>query len=482
MNTLKGYRIFFALICLTLTLALTIGNVNASPTLQGQTDFAAIDAYVAAQVDDLGIPGLALGIVQDGQIVYLQGFGVADSSGRAVTPQTPFYIGSTTKSFTALAVMQLVEAGKIDLDAPVQKYLPWFELADKEASAKITVRNLLNHTTGISGKDGTPPLSSQQGLEERVRGLNTIQLTQPVGTTFQYSNVNYVIAGLIVEKVSGQSYADYVTNHIFEPLDMRHSYVSRAPALADGLSDSYYYMFGHAFELEGPKPPGEIPAGFLIASVEDMTHYVIAHLNDGRYGDTSILSSQGIAELHAPAMPERGIQYAMGWVVGTLDGMPIITHNGDDGRFHSSVFMMPDRNLGIVLLANASGLEQLAQVDGIARGILNILNGKPAEAASVDINMGIIHWAVVLTPLLQILGIVLVWRNRKSAGKWRVVLTVILNLAVVILLGFQLQMSGAISNLFLLTPDLGYSVIAVVVLGIGSVIYTAMNLMMRRSK
>ena len=96
--------------------------------------------------------------------------------------------------------------------------------------------------------------------------------------------------------------------------------------------------------------------------------------------------------------------------------------------------------------------------------------------------MGIIHWVVVLTPLLQILGIVLVWRNRKSAGKWRVVLTVFLNLAVVILLGFQLQTSGAISNLVLLTPDLGYSVIAVVVLGIGSVIYAVVNLMMRRSK
>ena len=166
MNTLKGYRIFFALLCLTLMLVLTIGNVKASPTLQGETDFAAIDAYVTEQMNNLGIPGMALGIVQDGQIVHLQGFGVADSSGRAVTPQTPFFIGSVTKSFTALAVMQLVEAGKIDLDAPVQTYLPWFELADKEASAKITVRNLLNHTSGISTKDGNRDLFSQQGLEE----------------------------------------------------------------------------------------------------------------------------------------------------------------------------------------------------------------------------------------------------------------------------------------------------------------------------
>jgi CubicO group peptidase (beta-lactamase class C family) len=278
MNTFKWNRIFFALICLTLVLALPIGNVKANPTLQGETDFAAIDAYVTEQMNDLDIPGMALGIVQDGQIVHVQGFGVADSSGRTVTPQTPFYIGSVTKSFTALAVMQLVEAGKIDLDAPVQIYLPWFELADKEASAMITVRHLLNQTTGISEKDGNRFWPSQQGLEETVRGLDTIQLAQPVGTTYQYCNINFMITGLIVEKVSGQSYADYVTQHIFEPLDMRHSYASRAPALADGLAEGHIYMFGRVFRDEGPMPPANLPAGTLIASVEDLSHYLIAQL------------------------------------------------------------------------------------------------------------------------------------------------------------------------------------------------------------
>ncbi|HSR30120.1 MAG TPA: serine hydrolase domain-containing protein, partial [Anaerolineae bacterium] len=234
MNTLKRYGIISALICVSLMLTLTIGNVGASVAQLGETDFAAIDAYVTTQRNDLGIPGMALGIVQGGQIAHLQGFGVAGPSGRMVTPQTPFYIGSVTKSFTALAVMQLVEAGKIDLDAPVQTYLPWFELADKEAAAKITVRNLLNHTTGISTKDGNRNLFSQQGLEEAVRGLGNVSLTEPVGTTYQYSNLNYTIAGLIVEKVSGQSYADYVPQHIFRPLDMRHSYASQALAQADG--------------------------------------------------------------------------------------------------------------------------------------------------------------------------------------------------------------------------------------------------------
>jgi CubicO group peptidase (beta-lactamase class C family) len=175
MNTHKAYRIFSALVCLTVMLALAFGNVNASRTQQAETDFAAIDAYVTEQMNNLGIPGMALGIVQDGQIVQLQGFGVADSSGRAVTPKTPFYIGSLTKSFTALAVMQLVEAA-VDLDAPVQTYLPWFELADKEASARSQYVCLTKPQVSRPGWDRF--WRSQQGLEETVRGLDTIRLTQ----------------------------------------------------------------------------------------------------------------------------------------------------------------------------------------------------------------------------------------------------------------------------------------------------------------
>ena len=487
MNTIKGYRLFSTLVCLTLMLALTIGNVNASRTLQGETDFVAIDAYVTEQMNNLGIPGMALGIVQDGQIVHLQGFGVADSSGRAVTPQTPFYIGSLTKSFTALAVMQLVEAGKIDLDAPVQTYLPWFELADKEASAKITVRHLLNQTTGISNKDGNRDFASQKGLEESVRGYNSIQPTQPVGSTYQYSNLNYNIAGLIVEKVSGQSYAEYVTQHIFEPLDMRHSYASHAPALADGLAEGHYYMFGHAFRREQDLPPAHLPAGFLIASVEDMTHYAIAQLNDGRYGDTAILSAQGIAELHAPTIPTGGgAHYAMGWEVGTMDGMRFIGHEGANSTFRSNIYLLPEQGWGVILLANAHGFEQFLQLTEVAKGVLGILNGKASTPVTLPFNLRFLYWTIVLMPLLQIFGIAYSWRYWRNKGIGHILVIVILygTVAFLLLLGVP-QLTGLPiwSGMRVSYPDLGYGVILGGTLGIGwSVVYTAMNLKARRSK
>ena len=487
MNTLKRYRILFALICLTLMLLLTIGNIKASPTLQGETDFAAIDTYVTEQMNDLGIPGMALGIVQDGQIVHLKGFGVADSAGRTVTPQTPFYLASVTKSFTALAVMQLVEAGQIDLDAPVQTYLPWFELADKESAAKITVRNLLNHASGISTKDGNRFWASEQSLEEFVRDFDTVQLTQPVGETYQYSNINFGIAGLIVEKVSGQSYADYVTQHIFEPLDMRHSYASREPALADGLAEGHHFVYGYPFASERGIPPAGIPSGGLIASAEDMAHYMIAQLDDGRYGDTSILSPQGITELHAPAIPRTPEEhhYAMGWNAGTVDGVPVVFHDGDDGNFRSMVILIPDSRSGLVVLANATGYEQMPQIPSVALGVINILNGEsPAPIPSAPFGPRFLYWAIPLILLLQILGIVFGWRSRQRIRGRSVLLTVVLNLgAILLLFGLSQLIPFLLPSMLVFFPEVGYGLIAVATLGIGwSVIYTVMYLRARSSK
>lgn len=484
MTIQKFYRLFLPLFCLALMLTLTIGSAQASPIQQTDADFAAIDAYVAEQVRVQGIPGLGLGILQDGQIAHLQGFGVADSSGRAVTPQTPFYIGSVTKSFTALAVMQLVEAGKIDLDAPVQTYLPWFELADKEASAQITVRNLLNHTSGISEVDGNRYWPSQTDLEETVRGFNSLSITQPVGSTFQYANINFGIAGLIVEVVSGQTYGDYVAEHIFEPLDMRHSYTSRLSAQADGLAEGHHYMFGRTFSDDGASPPIYLPTGFLIASVEDLSHYAVAQLNEGRYGDTSVLSLQGITDLHTPAIAAgEANQYALGWYIGEIDGNRAVWHQGDTSRFHSVVLLMPERGLGIVLLANVSGFIQLeTQVANIALGIFNLLNGETASPVSLPFLMGFFYWTILLTPVLQILGIVFTWKKHLRMNAWGVALTVILNLAVVyVVLRFS-QIRMLLPSLVVYFPELGYTAIIAAILGVGwSVIYTAAFMMRRRA-
>ena len=227
--------------------------------------------------------------------------------GRAVTPQTPFIIGSVAKSFTALAIMQLVEAKRIDLDAPVQRYLPWFRVADERGSAEITVRHLLNHTSGISTKTGRTYQgdgdTSDTALEQAVRKLKSAELSAPVGSKHQYSTINYSVLGLIVQTVTGQSYESYVQAKILEPLQMRHSFTSETAAQPAGLASGYNYAFGRPRASHQAYNRGLVPAGYLIASAEDMTHYVVSQLNGGQYEGASVLSSGGIGELHRPAVP-----------------------------------------------------------------------------------------------------------------------------------------------------------------------------------
>jgi CubicO group peptidase (beta-lactamase class C family) len=195
MNGLKDLKLLNKLTCLTLLLYLigliapSSATAQSNPAPADSKQMAVIDAYIATQMQELRIPGLALGIVQGDQIVHLKGFGIADPSGRAVTAQTPFNIGSTTKSFTALAIIQLAEAGRIELNAPVQRYLPWFQVADATASAQITVRHLLHQTSGFSTRTGRRAPDAnvdmrEDGLEQLVRGLSNVHLSQPVGQGF----------------------------------------------------------------------------------------------------------------------------------------------------------------------------------------------------------------------------------------------------------------------------------------------------------
>src|SRR6266496_1945628 len=186
---LGGVRACLLELIALFALPFTMLSVSAAAH-SNEPDIAKIDAYVSAQMQANHIPGVALGLVHNDQIVHLRGFGSADSTGRAVTPHTPFLLASVSKSFTALAIMQLVEAGKVELDAPVQRYLPWFRLADPAASARITVRHLLNQTSGLA--DPTESVTKGDGsdaaLEHAVRALSAVQPRHPAGQAFGYSN------------------------------------------------------------------------------------------------------------------------------------------------------------------------------------------------------------------------------------------------------------------------------------------------------
>lgn len=437
-----------------------------------QVDQDRIDTYIQSRMEVASIPGLALGIVQGNQIVYLKGYGIADPNGRSVTPQTPFILGSTSKSFTALAIMQLVEAGKIDLDAPVTAYLPWFRTSDAAASAQITVRNLLNQNSGLPTYDGRLGLwdnsQSDMALENGIRELSSINLNHPAGEAYEYANENYDTLGLIVQTVSGISYEDYIRSAIFAPLQMRHSAAALSdPAVVD-IATGYRYWFHWPIPFDAPYPRNMTPAGFLISSAEDMTHYLSAQLNGGRYDNTQILSPQGIDILHMPGSKiSASKSYGMGWEIQGQPGSTKIWHNGDLSNFHSNMLLLPDQHIGIVILINIQEYYNNAAINMPIEGVASILLGNNLTSnmnPPLSLIPQVIMLAVLLIPILWIVGSYLSikrWQDRGDLPPrgirrfWRLFLPLIIDLCPLVLVWIILpsQFEAPMEIIALSVPD-----------------------------
>lgn len=458
----------------------------------GGPDFAAIDRYVQDEMDAQRIPGLAMAIVQGNRIVHLRGFGDADGSGRKVTPQTLFFNGSTTKSFTALAIMQLQEAGKLELDAPVQRYLPWWRVADANASARITLRDLLYQVSGLSKATGnehaTSSAAGPSALEDQVRELSSAKLTKPVGTTWQYSNANYNTLGMIVQAVSGQPYETYVRENILVPLDMRNSVMSVPEAKSHGLATGYRYWFGFPVAAELPFNQGNLPAGGLISSVEDMSHYLSAQLNDGRYGTTAVISPAGMAELHRTGVPtgHDDISYAMGWDVRETNGISTLSHDGSMFNSHANIVLVPEGRWGIVLLENAENSPDeffgALRMTAIADGVTSMVKGKVPEADGSSLTLRIVYGLVFAILALQIVAIARsvrrfrLWRTtpeRRPHGVVRIGLILGLPLllsllwAFIVLVMLPSKVQAPLTALLMGLPDLGYLLVCSVLLALG---------------
>jgi CubicO group peptidase (beta-lactamase class C family) len=375
---------------------LTISRGRAQASVHN-TDEKAIDEYIIDRMSSGHFPGLALAIVKGDQIVYMKGYGHADESGRPVTPQTSFIIGSISKPFTDMAIMQLVDAGKVELDAPIQRYLPWFRVADPKASAQITVRMLINQTSGLPQ---APTFVTwnwpdyPDALERHVRLLANMNLDSPPGKSFAYSNANSVILGMIVQVVSGQSYEDYIRQRLFAPLDMQHSFVSQEEAMRHGMAQGYRWWFGYPVPFNAPYNRANLPAGFIISGAEDMAHFLIAQMNGGRYQNRSVLSPDKIALMQSE--PESG-SFGMGWQFTRVNGRQVLHFEGGPANFQASLFFDPQARVGVFITANViNALDVLSSarssglLDGIstrimAESVLSLATHQPLPNQGIGI-------------------------------------------------------------------------------------------------
>ena len=318
-------------------------------------DATSMDGFLRDSVKKYRVPGLAVAIVDDSGVLYAGCFGYA--AGRfPVTPGTRFAIGSTTKTFTALAVLELASDGKIDLDSPVKTILPKFEVAEKGFAERITVRHLLNHTSALSDS-GMPSMArGEASLDKEVESLRLCVPSGEPGVSYRYFNGNYRVLGAVVERASGMRYEDFLRARLFGPLSMNGTGAYAVPAdPSSAAAEGHGSLFGFPIPEKQPLRAGAVPSGYIASNLSDIAIFLSDELRAGA-GEKSVLDPDIVKQSWTPWSSEAE-SYAMGWIsVRRADGSRFLVHGGSLEGFQSFFYLDPARRTGFAMLMNQGGL------------------------------------------------------------------------------------------------------------------------------
>ena len=314
-----------------------------------------LDSFLAAAVEAYDIPGLTVAVVRQGEIVYEEAFGVENlDTGEPLSPQHLFHFASVSKPFVATAVMQLVEQGKIDLDEKVITYLPYFELADP-AYAEITIRQMLNHTSGmpdVEDYEWDNPQTDEGAAERYVRSLSGESMIGPPGGQCVYSNMAFDTLGDVIAKISGLSFEAYVKKNILDPLGMVESNFLYPETNPELRTTGHVWDVGPRVSEHYPYNRRHAPSSTLNSSVHDMTRWVLGNLQRGELDSTRILEDSSYDVLWAPSAEMGSSHVGLSWFLQEFDGIPTISHGGGDVGFSSYVVLLPEDKSGFVLVSN----------------------------------------------------------------------------------------------------------------------------------
>ncbi|MGE7675725.1 serine hydrolase [Lysinibacillus sp. NPDC094403] len=368
------------LVCLLLIpyyLFLPVSQISASSA--GQDIKSTIDNYVENYLKEQRIPGASIAIVHKNAIFYSKSWGVTGESEEKVTAETPFVTGSISKSLTGLAIMRLVDAGIIQLDDPVQKYMPWFTLKDKQAASQITIKHLLTQTSGISTYSGLSISDKESNdlnaIKENVESLSNVKLTAAPGEKHQYSNANFSILGALIEEVTKQPFSEYMEEQVFSPLGMKNAAANSSKAYEKGYLSGYQSWLGHPVKSAVTYDNGGTPYGYITASASDMVQYIKLL---SQHEHNTFLSKNAMNLYISPFVQTSKYRY---YGLGVRISYPeskeeMIWHSGSNPDARSEVFYIPETDWGGVILTNKSHILEEKSLLYLKQGIIDILNGK----------------------------------------------------------------------------------------------------------
>jgi len=339
-----------------------VGYAQAASQTAAAPDYskslAAIETKVDARRKELGIPGVALVIVKDDQVIYMKGLGYKDYENKiAVTPDTQFAIGSATKAFTGLSVLMSIDEGKLALEDSPKKYLPYFKMYDPETDKNITIRDLLCHSSGLNRTD-LAMVTGKLNRAELIQVAAQAKPTAKLREKFQYQNIMFAAAGEIASVVQKKPYNDLIVDRVFKPLGMANSTMS-LKEMQKAKDYSYGYTYNFDTKVTEKQPFRDIdevaPAGSINSTARDMGEWLRFVLNGGTVQGKRLLSEKGFEEWLKPQMKIAGTaSYGFGWFLQSWNGLKVVQHGGNIDGFNSLVAMIPEKKIGFVLLTNVS--------------------------------------------------------------------------------------------------------------------------------
>lgn len=350
---------FIAIVLMAIAIAST-AQTSLPPQKRYAQAVAEIQKLVEYEVQEKRLPGMSIALVDDQQIVWAAGFGFADPDRKvAASAETVYRVGSVSKLFTDIAIMQLVERGQLDLDAPVTRYLPDFRPRNPSGTP-ITLRELMTHRAGLVRE---PPVgnyfdSTQPRLAEVVKSLNATELVYPPGTHTKYSNAGDSVAGLVLESVAHKPYTEYLQESVLQPLRLENSAFTPEPSLMRNLAKGYMWTYdGRIF----PAPTFELgtgPAGNMYSTVIDQARFLSAIFAGGRGLNGVILKPETWKQMFTPQGPDSG--YGLGFALINIGDMRMVGHRGGVYGFSAEVLGMPEEKLGAVVIINMDNSAEVA--------------------------------------------------------------------------------------------------------------------------
>jgi CubicO group peptidase (beta-lactamase class C family) len=369
-------RKMLALVCM-LT-ALGSGSARAQSTGHAFTSkmAAAIGRLARSEVTGGQTPGLSIAVVEDGRWVYARGFGYSNlAKKRAVAATTEFYVGSVTKEFTAAAVLLLVQDGKLRLDDKVTKLVPELTVA-----SNVTIAQLLQQTSGLPDYTHAPGIPSDPTrnvkLADFITAVDKMPMQSAPGSKFQYNNLNYFIAGLIVERASGLPLSDFLQARIFQPLLMSSTFLAGDTGISPVAATGYTGSPHHFTPVKPWDPSWLLGAGGIVSNVYDLAKWDI--------GFPILVRDDAVRNMFTASGAPGAQPYGMGWVVDQRGGKRYIWHNGELGGFHAMNGLLPDDHIAVIILTNTDALHSNAVIapEYVAAQILDIVS--PPQAAHVE--------------------------------------------------------------------------------------------------